>query len=117
MIDLSKAYDWSEAINKLPFLTELRLAQCRLPETTTTLFPFNSSSITLSILDLSFNHIGVELSRYHGLFNYSSVTSIDLGYTGLFGPIPEDFGKMNSLEHLHLNGNDLEGEITNSIGN
>ncbi|CAK9176944.1 unnamed protein product [Ilex paraguariensis] len=61
-VNLSKAVDWQQAINKLPLLTELQLVSCQLPQTTIPpsfdLLPTNSSSsMSLSVGGLSRNNL------------------------------------------------------------
>lgn len=119
-VNLSMAYDWTETINSLPFLKELKLSDCELPGMPLTkIVPSVNFTTSLSILDLSYNNFGIELSRFYWFLNRSAttLTGINIVHSQFLGVIPLDFGKMQFLEYLDLSWNGLEGEITNSIGN
>ncbi|XP_044505671.1 receptor-like protein EIX2 [Mangifera indica] len=115
--DLSRADDWFQVINKLPFLNELRLAWCRLPEITSWT-PLNVNA-TASFLNLDLTENNVTNSIYPWLFNVSrNLNEINLNYNLLQGEIPEALGHyMVSLTSLFLVSNELEGGFPKSIGN
>ncbi|XP_048421021.1 receptor-like protein EIX1 isoform X2 [Pyrus x bretschneideri] len=118
--NLSDAYDWLEAINKLPKLTNLSLAGCGLPSPlihSSTLFNINSSK-SLAHVDLRFNQLTSSIFVIGWLSNYNaSLVHLDLSYNRLIGSIPHVLGNMSSLVHLDLCSNQLVGSIPNVFGN
>ncbi|KAL1174761.1 hypothetical protein V6Z11_A04G038300 [Gossypium hirsutum] len=116
-VSLSSANDWSQVINKLPFLEELSLSHCDLPSISPSSFSFTNFSTSLTSLDLSGNSLTSSFV-YPWLFNVSSnLVSLDLSMNQLKGPIPEAFGNMITMQELYLSHNQLEGEIFKSFGN
>ncbi|XP_009760943.1 receptor-like protein EIX1 [Nicotiana sylvestris] len=118
-LDLSESNvepkNWLHEITKLPNLRELQLSSCVLPIVIpSSLFLANISSARLSSLDFSFNVYQTTL--YSWLFNFSSLTSLDLTGNDL-GQIASGFGYLESLEHLNLYGNHIQGGIPKSFGN
>ncbi|XP_059629130.1 receptor-like protein EIX1 [Cornus florida] len=108
-VDLSKAIDWMEAINKLPLLTEFHLIECRLSVVISPSLPLINSSASLVVLDLSGNSL--TSSIYSWLFNFST-THLDFSSNQLEGGIPKSFGNLNSLRILYLGYNELTGKIS-----
>ncbi|KAI8030062.1 Receptor-like protein EIX2 [Camellia lanceoleosa] len=115
-VNLSKAVDWVQSINNLPLLQEVRLFACILPDITThPSLPFNSS-VSLFMLDLSYNDISSSICGW--LFNFSSsLVDVDLSSNQLKGLIPDSFGGMISLTNLCLSFNHLEGGLPKSFAN
>ncbi|XP_044505660.1 receptor-like protein EIX2 [Mangifera indica] len=115
--DLSGADYWFQVINKLPLLSELRLAWCHLPQITSGT-PLNVNA-TASLLNLHLAGNNVTNSIYPWLFNVSgNLNELNLSYNLLQGQIPEGLGHyMVSLTRLFLDSNELEGGIPKSIGN
>lgn len=76
--------NWLQAVNKLSFLTELRLSMCGLSGVTSLSIPLaNSSSMNLAVVDLSVNDY-VSSSEFHWLFNFSSsLVDIDISSNSL----------------------------------
>ena len=109
-VNLSTAIHWPQAINKLPFLTELHLSYTQLP---TISISHNNSSKSLVVLDLSRNGL-TSSSIYPWLFNLFSTSNLvylDLSSNNLNGSIPNAFGNMTTLAYLDLSSNQLQGEI------
>ncbi|XVF06379.1 hypothetical protein REPUB_Repub06bG0043200 [Reevesia pubescens] len=135
-VDLSKASDWLEVTNKLPFLTELHLSAC-FPDNDP--LPILVNYTSLSILDLSNNYISPSVPKW--IFSLHSLVSLDLSGNAFEGLIPNSFQNMSSLkfldlsvnlfnssipgwlyslnhlEFLSLRGNFLQGKISSAIGN
>ncbi|KAL7189648.1 hypothetical protein ACSBR1_039319 [Camellia fascicularis] len=74
----------------------------------------NASS--LSILDLSHNHLTGAIPQCLGYFN-KVLFVLDLRFNAFRGNIPMIFGKGNHLEILNLNGNQFEGPVPRSLTN
>uniref|UniRef100_A0A7N2MI88 Leucine-rich repeat-containing N-terminal plant-type domain-containing protein n=1 Tax=Quercus lobata TaxID=97700 RepID=A0A7N2MI88_QUELO len=116
-INLNMAKDWLRVVSRLPKLSNLNLASCDLPPVTDlSSLPHINFSMSLTILDLSTNH--VTQSIFPWLFNFSTnLVQIDLSDNQLGGSIPDAFGNMNSLQTLILDDNQLEGGIPKFVGN
>ncbi|KAH7865971.1 hypothetical protein Vadar_013745 [Vaccinium darrowii] len=114
-IDLTNATGWVQSISNLTLLKVLNLRNCSLPDITRlSSFRFNSS-VSLSVVDLSFNSLSSSI--FNWLFNFSSsLVDIDLSYNELKGSIPEAFGELVSLTNLTLASNQLEGGLPKSFG-
>lgn len=110
--------DGLRSIAKLPFLKELYLSNCGLSETIVSFPLANSSSPSLSIVDISNNNFISPLKTLDFLLNFSSaLVDVDISLNSLKGPLPNAFEKMVSLENLDLSANFLEGEIPQSFRN
>ncbi|KAL4593914.1 hypothetical protein ACB092_M006800 [Castanea dentata] len=115
--NLSVANDWLEVVSHLPKLSQLILESCDLPPVTDlSSLPHVNFSKSLTVIDLSSNH--VTQSIFPWLFNYStSLVWIVLSDNQLGGSIPDASGNMNSLKVLSLYENQLEGGIPKFFGN
>ncbi|KAM7497433.1 hypothetical protein LguiA_021847 [Lonicera macranthoides] len=131
---------WLQALNALPSLLELHLAETELQ--TIPLFLPHLNFTSLSVLDLSGNFYGSQAPQW--LFNISTVVELtlqgcfsegpfpciigcnlhhlDLSYSGFYGEISEllvgSFSRCrtSSLEELVLWGNQFSGQLPNSWG-
>ncbi|CAL2241662.1 unnamed protein product [Prunus armeniaca] len=114
-VNLSNVYDWPEAINKLPELSNLTLEGCDLSSPVLSTLSYINSSKSLASVDLSSNHLSTS-SIFVWLSNYNtSLVHLDLSSNQLAGSIPDVFGNMSSLAHLDLSNNQLEGEVPHSF--
>ncbi|KAM3729861.1 hypothetical protein ACB098_12G042900 [Castanea mollissima] len=115
--NLSVANDWLEVVSRLPKLSQLILESCDLPPVTDlSSLPHVNFSESLTVIDLSTNH--VTQSIFPWFFNYStSLVLIELSDNQLGGSIPDASGNMNSLHILSLYENQLEGGIPKFFGN
>ncbi|XP_068337221.1 receptor-like protein EIX2 [Pyrus communis] len=114
--NLRNAFDWPEAVNKLPTLTNLTLLDCSLPSppVRSTLSSINSSK-SLSSIALPMNHLSTS-SIFLWMSNYNtSLVDLDLSFGNLTGSIPDVFGNMSSLAHVDLSFNYLEGAEPHSF--
>ncbi|XP_058006572.1 probable LRR receptor-like serine/threonine-protein kinase At1g74360 [Hevea brasiliensis] len=95
-VDLSKVgIGWVVALNKLPFLAELHLAECGLSNFIYSLPSVNLSS--LAVLDLPSNS---KLPNW--LVNISSLVSVDISDSSLPGRIPLGFSELPNLKSLEV---------------
>ncbi|CAL9007193.1 unnamed protein product [Prunus brigantina] len=107
--NLNNVFDWPEAINKLPELTNLTLWGCDLPSLIRSTLSYINSSKSLASVDLS-NNQWITSSIFLWLSNYNtSLVYLDLSNSLLAGSIPDVLGNMSSLAHLYLSDNQLEG--------
>ncbi|KAF7824589.1 receptor-like protein EIX2 [Senna tora] len=138
-VDLSRATDWVDTINKLPFITELNLNDCGLHDYNPFLASLNFTS--LAVIDLGRNY-GLKMIP-DWLVNISSMQYIDMSHCGLDGRIPLGLGELPNLvsldlssnhnlsascsqlfrgrwkkiQMLDLSGNKLHGKLPSSLGN
>ncbi len=59
------------------------------------------------------------LDEWHGVTatDDNRVTSLDLSFNNLSGPIPSELGELSELAELNLHSNDLSGSIPPELGN
>ncbi|KAJ0970241.1 hypothetical protein J5N97_023118 [Dioscorea zingiberensis] len=111
-VNLENVGDWFPAINMIPYLSVLKLPNCKLEE-----IPVSSSfhNVTsLVSLDLSNNQFYSLLPNW--LFNMTSLKHLNLRLNQFQGSIPDGFAKMSSLEVIQLGKNELVGSIPPTIG-
>ncbi|GLT82362.1 hypothetical protein SLE2022_007460 [Rubroshorea leprosula] len=115
-INLSEVNNWLQVVSNLPLLTNLRLSYCSLLGVVPQSLPMVNTSTSLAVLDLSDNYLTA--SMFQWLFNFSnSLVHLNLSRNQLQGLIPEAFGNMIFLEQLSLMGNQFEGGIQKSFDN
>ncbi|KAK4492368.1 hypothetical protein RD792_003173 [Penstemon davidsonii] len=137
-MNLSKATNWLQVMNKLPSLVELNLQSCSLEHNF--MAPPNEVNFTsLAILDLSYNNLQSVVPRW--IFQLNKLTYLDLSYNLFEGLIPSirnmtkklqyidlSYNNFNStipdwiytcksLESLSISWNSLHGSISNAVGN
>lgn len=98
------ARNWISQVNMLPNLKVLRLSDCGLNSSVSTLSPSNLTH--LEVLDLSGNSFGTSL-QHNWFWDLTSLRELQLGGCDWpAGPIPDALGNMSSLEVIDLSGND-----------
>ena len=107
-VDLSKASNWLQVMNKLHSLSVLLLCSCELPAIGP-LPHVNFSS--LLILDLSFNDLSS--SSFDWFADLSSLTALNLEYSQIHGLIPSSLRNLTSLGFLDICGNNFAPPIPN----
>ncbi|KAM7507936.1 hypothetical protein LguiA_018389 [Lonicera macranthoides] len=109
-VNLSSASThWLQAVNMLPSLLELRLANSKLQ--TIPLFPPHLNFTSLSVLDLSSNFLGTQAPQW--LFNFSTIVELKLRYCHFEGPISSiTGGNFCNLRHLDLSFNKFNSDIS-----
>ncbi|KAE9448919.1 hypothetical protein C3L33_19183, partial [Rhododendron williamsianum] len=102
-LNLTKAPDWLQVINKLPSLVELHLAGCELDH----IPPLPSVNFTsLVVLDLSDNNFFSVMPRW--IFSLRNLISLDLVSCGFVGQIPEGLRNLTSLVSLDVSYNQFK---------
>ncbi|KAI4299952.1 hypothetical protein L6164_033372 [Bauhinia variegata] len=116
-VDLSSASNWAEQVSNLFQLEELSFFDCNLLPNTSSFssMPTNITSNSLASVDLSLNKLTFSIIPWL-LSHTTSLTMLDLSGNHLSGPIPEAFGNFSFLEELNLGDNQLEGEMPRSLG-
>ncbi|KAL6320583.1 hypothetical protein AAG906_008583 [Vitis piasezkii] len=105
-VNLSKASNWLQVMNKFHSLSVLRLSTCGL-QTIDPLPHVNFSSLV--ILDLSNNYfISISFDRFA---NLNSLVTLNLAFNNIHGPIPSSLRNMTSLRFLDLSNNNFASPI------
>ncbi|TYG50616.1 hypothetical protein ES288_D10G189000v1 [Gossypium darwinii] len=115
-VDLAQASNWLQVLNTLPFLKNLYLSGCKLPQVPP---PTHINLSSLAILDLSLNDIENSLggSIFHGLVNMTSLRHLDLSNNLFNSSIPESLYSLDSLQFLNLGSNKFRGKLSSAMGN
>ncbi|XP_062090988.1 receptor-like protein EIX2 [Humulus lupulus] len=112
--NLAKMENLMQPICKLPHLTNLKLAGCNLHDITPSFVSLINSSTSLSILDLSGNHLSIY--TYQSLFSFlPNLVHLDLSYN-MLSSIPQAYRNMTAITYLDLSHNVVEGSIPKSFG-
>ncbi|XP_028098892.1 receptor-like protein EIX1 [Camellia sinensis] len=108
-VSLTKAPNWPQVINKLPFLLELHLSRCGL-DLSPALLSVNFTS--LLVLELSSNWVS---SIPSWIFSITSLISLDLSSCAFESPMPEGFRNLTSLVTLDVSLNNFPSFPPNSL--
>ncbi|WVZ71956.1 hypothetical protein U9M48_020483 [Paspalum notatum var. saurae] len=102
-VKLSTAVGWSHVINMIPSLRVLGLSGCSLASANQPLPHLNLTKLEeLDASSNSFNH-SVATSWF---WNITSLKYLYLGYTSMYGQLPDALGDMTSLQVLDLSYDD-----------
>ncbi|WJZ95559.1 hypothetical protein VitviT2T_014322 [Vitis vinifera] len=103
--------NWVDVLNKLPFLTELHLSDCRLSGSVSLASVVNFTM--LSVISMRWNYLDSTILEL--LVNISSLTFIDLSYNSL-NSIPLGLNQLPNLQYLNLYGNgNLTGNCSQQL--
>ncbi|GKD78725.1 putative leucine-rich repeat protein, partial [Tanacetum coccineum] len=108
----------TNVITSLPYLFELHLVNCHLPQIpVNTFLPFTNFSKSLSVLDISDNALPSS-SIYPWLFNFSgTLTNLNISHNLLLGNFPEAFCEFKSIQNMDLTNTGLGGGMPKTFGN
>ncbi|URD85541.1 LRR receptor-like serine threonine-protein kinase [Musa troglodytarum] len=104
--------NWFQDLNALPHIQEIELSSCDLGTFPRSLSHVNFTSLTT--LDLGYNDINSTIPDWLG--NIKNLKSLDLSSNSLCGSVPASIGNLSLLQHLVLYSNDLNGTISKGIG-
>ncbi|KAL2335375.1 hypothetical protein Fmac_016588 [Flemingia macrophylla] len=111
--NLSRVVEWPSSISKIPYLVELELYACGLPQVNVKSISHMNSSTALQILHLFENELNSSILSW--VVNVSKVLRfLDLRENSLQS-VPDGFANMISLQYLDLSGNELDGSIIKSF--
>ncbi|KAJ0967218.1 hypothetical protein J5N97_024135 [Dioscorea zingiberensis] len=111
-VDLSRAPDFLESLNTLPFITEIHLSNCNLH------IPLSLVHVNftyLHVLDLSSNNVHSIVPPW--FFKLSRLENLDLSVNSFKELVPSAIGNLTSLRVLNLANNGvLEGGVPPTLG-
>ncbi|URD85549.1 LRR receptor-like serine threonine-protein kinase, partial [Musa troglodytarum] len=112
-VDFTNAANWFQDLNALPHIQEIELSSCDLGTFPRSLSHVNFTSLTT--LDLGYNDINSTIPDWLG--NIKNLKSLDLSSNSLCGSVPASIGNLSLLQHLVLYSNDLNGNLSPRITN
>lgn len=115
-VNLSKVVNWPDKLNMLPSLSDLRLRDCELSMSVPPVLSnaINSSSPLSFFLDLSSNHLNSSIFPW--VFKYTnSIVHLDLSSNNIEGAIP-DLTELSLLRELLLSNNQFNESLDNVLG-
>ncbi|KAK7364986.1 hypothetical protein VNO80_13736 [Phaseolus coccineus] len=112
--NLGAVIDWPSSISKIPFLSELYLNDCGLPQVNPQSMSHINSSTFLQILSLSGNNFDSSILSW--VLNVSKVlTVLDLSHNELDGSIIKSFNSLCQLKKLYLGSNKLSDQLSDYL--
>ncbi|ESW23416.1 hypothetical protein PHAVU_004G044900 [Phaseolus vulgaris] len=112
--NLGAVIDWPSSISKIPFLSELYLNDCGLPQVNPKSISHVNSSTFLQILSLSGNNFDSSILSW--VLNVSKVlTVLDLSHNELDGGIIKSFNSLCQLKKLYLGSNKLSDLLSDYL--
>ncbi|KAF8413206.1 hypothetical protein HHK36_001182 [Tetracentron sinense] len=113
VVNLHRSIDWLQIVNTLPSLSEIHMSSCQLTKIPSSIGYVNFTSLV--VLDLSYNFFNCTIPNW--LFNLTnSLSHLALKRNYLQGQIPSILWNLSSLESLDLSYNQLTGHIPNWLG-
>ncbi|URD85552.1 LRR receptor-like serine threonine-protein kinase, partial [Musa troglodytarum] len=100
-VDFTNAANWFQDLNALPHIQEIELSSCDLGTFPRSLSHVNFTSLTT--LDLGYNDINSTIPDWLG--NIKNLKSLDLSSNSLCGSVPASIGNLSLLQHLVLYSN------------
>ncbi|KAL2335372.1 hypothetical protein Fmac_016585 [Flemingia macrophylla] len=112
--NLSRAVEWPSSISKIPYLVELELVSCGLPQVTAKSISHMNSSTALQILRLTGNELNSSILSW--VVNVSKVLGVlDLSWNEIDGSIIKSFHTLCQLKSLDLSFNKLSDQPSDYI--
>ncbi|XP_064995499.1 receptor-like protein EIX1 isoform X2 [Musa acuminata AAA Group] len=99
-VRFTNAANWLQDLNALPQIQEIELSSCELGTFPRSLSHVNFTSLTT--LDLGYNDINSTVPDW--VFNITSLEFLYLGWTEIYGFFPDSVTKLTSLRALDLSG-------------
>ncbi|URD85546.1 LRR receptor-like serine threonine-protein kinase, partial [Musa troglodytarum] len=106
-VDFTNAANWFQDLNALPHIQEIELSSCDLGTFPRSLSHVNFTSLTT--LDLGYNDINSTIPDWLG--NIKNLKSLDLSSNSLWNLSPRITNTMPSLQWFDLSMNNMSGEI------
>lgn len=113
-ITLSTVTDFPDVANMIPTLKHITLMYCSLPSANQSITNLNLTK--LEELDLRWNYFGHPISSCW-FWNVTSIKSLSLDETYLYGSFPDALGRMFSLKHLDFSNNGNAATMTVDLKN
>ncbi|CAN6360994.1 unnamed protein product [Urochloa humidicola] len=112
-VNLSTTVDWVRKINMLPNLEELYLSESDLSPS----LPLRQFNLTrLKVLDISRNNFYTTFAP-NWFWNASSLVYLNIKFCYFYGSIPDELGKMTSLQQVSFRDNYISTMIPPSFKN
>ncbi|KAG2384180.1 uncharacterized protein HKW66_Vig0150570 [Vigna angularis] len=112
--NLGAVTDWPSSISKVPFLSELYVNDCGLPQVKPKSISHINSSTYLQILSLSGNHFDSSIMSW--VLNVSKVVRVlDLSHNELDNGIIKTFNTLCQLKKLYLGSNKLSEQLSDYL--
>lgn len=112
--NLGSIDNWLHVVNMIPSLKYLLLSNCSLPRAKQSLTHINLTA--LEMLDISQNYFGQPIASCW-FWNVTSIRSLELMETYLYGPFPDALGQMTSLSELDFSQNGNSATMTVDLKN
>ncbi|KAG4126502.1 hypothetical protein ERO13_D10G159866v2 [Gossypium hirsutum] len=123
-VELAQASNWLQVLNALPFLKNLYLSCCQLPQVPP---PIHLKLSSLAIVDLSANDIekvwedpyfmAFKNKLAAASYTNTSLKHLDLSNNIFNSSIPESLYSLDSLQFLNLGSNKFRVKLSSAIGN
>uniref|UniRef100_A0ACD5TBH1 Uncharacterized protein n=1 Tax=Avena sativa TaxID=4498 RepID=A0ACD5TBH1_AVESA len=113
-VNLGTIVHWLPVVNMLQTLKVLRLPNCQLRSSPSSLLLSNLTSLeTLQLRGNNFH----KRSAPNWFWDLAGLKYLDITSSGFYGPFPDEIGNMTSIVELRLSHNYLVGMIPSSMKN
>ncbi|VAI24251.1 unnamed protein product [Triticum turgidum subsp. durum] len=112
-VDLSASIDWTHAVNMLPSLVTLELANCGLRNIMPP--PLHSNLTSLETLYLDSNSFNSSFGANYLVWDLPALQVMYMYNCGIQGPIPDAVGNLTSIQSLFLSENNFFGMVPSTF--